>query len=214
MKTHENFKSFVPGVTDAESIDETVGYALCYQYMFERKTSPWEMARWEDGELQQFRIEVQDVDRLYYINHFDDGVSGSSFAMLVRVVYKGAELFVELNANCDYTGFDCQGGGEIFLTLNANLFSKVLICNEYDMELLYEALARDGYHIEGQNEYDRSPVSAWHKPPMLKFLCHLAIKDNQDRLHHYKQILPKLLVDSVDEFIHIREAISDYDDWC
>lgn len=213
MQTNANFKSFVPQVNDAESMDDFVGQALWYQYMFERKTSPWEMARWEDGELQKFQINLEDVDRLYFINSFNDNVSGSIFSLLIRMIYKEQKVFVELSAGCDYTGFECQGGGDIFVTMNAKLFSKVIISTEYNMELLYRALKEDGYDVDEQMDYDRSPVSSWHNPPMLKFLCHLAINDNKERLQHYKESLPKALVDSVSEFINIRDAIREYDSW-
>lgn len=198
-------------MTNAEDIADYVGHALLYQHMFERKTSPWEMNQWDQDELQSFDVELDKVDRLYNIDYFNDGVSGSSFYLMVRMVYNEKHVFVELNASCDYTGFDCQGGGDIFITINPNLFSKVITRPPDDMERLYQSLAEDGYHIDKQTEHDHTPVAAWHNAPMLKFLCHLAIFDNKDKLQHYQQVLPKVLKDSVHEFIIIRDAIHKYD---
>ncbi|KAG7159204.1 hypothetical protein Hamer_G016595, partial [Homarus americanus] len=47
MKTHPNLKSLVNGVQTAEEMENMIGTALSYQDMFDHRTSPWEMHKWE-----------------------------------------------------------------------------------------------------------------------------------------------------------------------
>ena len=61
-----DFKSLVPDIKTVDDIDYYVGYPLIYQYMFERKTSPWEMSTWDDN-LYSFEIDTDYVDRLYAV---------------------------------------------------------------------------------------------------------------------------------------------------
>lgn len=214
MRTHHNFKSSVAGVCSAADMLELVGEALYHQDKFERKTTPWEMSSWDQQELHDFHIDLEMIDRLYYINHTNDGVSGSTFHMLARMEYRDAPVFVELSAGCDYTGFDCQGGGDIFVTRHADLFCKVVTRPDTGdgLQPLYLSLVEDGYEVEEQTEHDRLPVTCWHNPPALRFLCHLAVYHNLHRLHFYPRVLPKPLIDSVQEFVKVREAITAYDD--
>lgn len=212
MRTHQDFKSLVEGVCSADLMLDYVGEALYHQDKFERKTSPWEIASWDQTQLHDFEIDLEKVDRLYHINHTNDGVSGSTFHLLVRMVYGESHVFVELSAGCDYTGFDCQGGGDIFITKHPSLFCKVVSRPDSGLDGLYLSLSQDGYQVEEQTEYDRTPVSCWHNPPALKFLCHLSVYYNLPRLQHYHQVLPKLLIDSVQEFVRIRQAIEAYDE--
>lgn len=77
-----SFKSLVDGVTLLSHIEDKMQPALSYQYMFEKKTSPWEMSQWDQDELQQFTVKVTDIDRLYYIFCSGDGGSDATFYML------------------------------------------------------------------------------------------------------------------------------------
>ena len=148
MTTHSHFKSYVPGVTNADEISDRIGYALHYQYMFERKTSPWEMSQWDPSELRHFEIDLDRVDRLYHINSENEEKDGQYF-MLARMEYQDARhVFVELDARCDSSGFDCQGDGSIYLTMNPNLFSRLMNWAYHKMERLYQCLAEDGYSLK------------------------------------------------------------------
>lgn len=132
MLTHCNFRSLVPDVTCAEDILARVGMALNTQHMLERKTSPWEAELWAEDELDSFYIDVESVDRLYHIHHDDfgeddDEASGDDFELVVRVEYKQHHLFVELRAGCRFTDSEYRGGGDIFVSFNANLFTKTIM---------------------------------------------------------------------------------------
>lgn len=209
-----HFKSLVNHVQSREDISDDVGYALSNQYMFDRRTSPWELAEWDKDELQNFNIQVEKIDRLYSIKHEDDGISDRSYYLLARMEYKKDDfVFVELAASCDFTGFDCRGGGNIFVTKHVSLFTKVINLPPDVMTSIYQSLRDDGLSFEEQTEYDRTPSRLWHNPPMLKYLCHKIIYEEKEDLKHYGQVLPKILKESVDDFIKTRDAIESYDNW-
>ena len=61
------FKSFVANINTQEDIDDALGLPFSYQYMFDKRTSPWEMKDWDHEELNNFTIETQNIDRLYHL---------------------------------------------------------------------------------------------------------------------------------------------------
>lgn len=146
--THYNFKSVLPEVTCAEDMEDLIGTAICYQYMFEKRTSPWERCEWSEGELEAFEIDLEAVDRLYYIYHCDDGVSGRDFEFIGRMEYKHRYVYIKMSAGCDFTGFDCQGGGKIFLTFDARIFLKSAMEQHYQPHLIWESMVQDGLDVE------------------------------------------------------------------
>jgi len=122
VQTHPAFRSVISTIRNADDIEEAIGEALLYQHMFEKRTSPWEMQTWDYEDLQNFTIKLKRIDRLYYIYNFDDDVSSRSYEIIVRMSYKKEKVFVHMTAGCDFTGFDCQGGGEIYITKSAYPF--------------------------------------------------------------------------------------------
>ncbi|KAK4311888.1 hypothetical protein Pmani_016636 [Petrolisthes manimaculis] len=205
---------------------ERVGLAIDCQHMFDRKTSPWEANLWKEDELDSFYLNLESVDRLYHINHEDgDEFSGDDFELVVRVEYKKHHLFVELSAGCRFTDFECRGGGDIFVSFNANLFTRTIMTKVPSEERLYESLMEDGHLVEGkrveEEDGGRNIVTAaalvmgtWHQhPPKLKLLCHQAVHHNRHQLTFYTDVLPKALVASITEFIVIKDTIDYYDSW-
>ncbi|XP_066943580.1 uncharacterized protein [Macrobrachium rosenbergii] len=212
-RTKADFKTIHPAVTDADGMDTYVGGALTYQHMFERRTTPWEMDLWDHDELQSFNINLEDVDRLYYIYFHDDGVNGQEYRLIARVEHKGLPLYVELMAGCDFTGFDCQGQGVIFVSRDANLFMKLCLTAECERDLIYQSLTEDGIQVEEQTEYDACRKMFWTTAPMLKYLCHQAAYEHRAKLWPQFSSLPKILANSVDEFIKFQEAKVVYEDF-
>ncbi|KAK7082297.1 hypothetical protein SK128_024129 [Halocaridina rubra] len=96
-----------------------------YQSSFEKRTTPMEAQYWDYDTLQQFEIDLEKVDRVYDIYYLDDGVSGERFYLVARMVYNEELIYVELAASCDFTGFDCQGEGYVFLTLVNGMMSVI-----------------------------------------------------------------------------------------
>ncbi|CAL4220396.1 unnamed protein product [Meganyctiphanes norvegica] len=204
--THPAFRSIVSTVHNAEDVEEQIGEALIYQHMFEKRTSPWEMQNWDYEELQQFVLKLKRVDRLYYINHFDDTVSSRTFEILLRMTYKKEKIFVHLSAGCGFTGFDSQGDGEIYITKSANIFLKSIVEASHDPLSIYNSLVEDGYKVEEPTQFDSAPQRLWNNAPMLKFLTHQSVHDNREDLSHYPEVLPTLLSDSVTDFIQVQET--------
>ncbi|UHB41753.1 hypothetical protein MrNuV_ORF030 [Macrobrachium rosenbergii nudivirus] len=201
------FKSLNPEITNTTDIEDIFSEALCYQDMFEHKTSPWEMKNWEYEELEKFQLDPNTIDRVYY-SSFNDDVFGRNFNLICRMVYKDAPLYVELIASCDYTGFDCQGGGSIFVSRDANIFINVCMSNDWNKEPIYQSLEEDGIYINKELAAENNPCVRFQNrsPAMLKYLCHQTIYKNKTTLEPYIGELPKLLADSVIEFIKYHEA--------
>ena len=213
LKTHPDFQSLEANVQTAKTMYKYVGEALTYSYMFEKRTTPWEAQQWDYDALQEFKIDLEKVDRLYYIYHYDDNVSGRKFEMIARMEYEEAPLYVELSAGCDYTGFDCQGGGQIFVSRDANLFMKLVLAEEKDLNknLIYKSLREDRIYVEEEtDDYDKYTKMFYRNAPMLKYLCHQAIYEYKDSIY-YKSLLPKILAESIDDFIKTKEAKIAYD---
>ena len=211
--THPDLKSVDPNIRDADDILEYIYGALEYQWMFDTRTTPWERDQWDDKELQNFKIMVEYIDRIYHIWFYDDGVTGQEFRLIARMDYGGQHLYVEMNANCDFTGFDCQGQGNFYVSRDANLFMKTVLNKACKSHLIYKSLQEDGIICEEQTEYDSVKRMFWRNPPLLKYLCHESVYKNQNLLNsYYPKVLPNLLVISVRDFIKVKETRKDYDD--
>lgn len=175
-------KSFVASVKTYDDLLECMEPALTYQFMFERKTSPWEMCEWKESELQNFKVEAEKIDRVYFA-HCTEDECGSNFYVLCRMKYTDKHVFVEFAAGCDYTGFDCQGGGEIYITFNANnFFSQALqnLDDTDDTNLLLHGLQEDGYNVDAHQESRKARIESWNDLLTSNFLCHETISECQD----------------------------------
>ncbi|CAL4124743.1 unnamed protein product [Meganyctiphanes norvegica] len=208
---NKSLVSIVEGVKDTSDIDNLVGTALLYQHMFNKKTSPWEMNDFDDGELNNFSIELEKLDRIYYVYHFDDSVASREYELLARMDYKGSKVFVQLSAGCDYTGFDCQGGGEIYVTKRPDFFLKSVVDGSNNPKRIWQALLDDGYSVCEPTEFDLLPQGLWQNVPMLKFLTHMAVYQHKEKLSFYPEVLPPLLRQSMDDFIQVRSTKDHHD---
>ena len=148
IKTHPNFKSVISSVVNAEDMEDYLFEALFYQSIFERRTTPWEMQYWDYEDLQAFEIDLEQVDRLYHIKFFEF-YGDRQFEMIGRMQYKGEPIYVELNAAIEpLTRFNYQGGGNIFISRDANLFMKLVLRSNNEKDLIYKSLADDGIEVE------------------------------------------------------------------
>lgn len=208
-----NFKSLVCNIKCQEDIFNLIGEILNSQCTFSRTTTPWEIALWDKNELENFRIKIDKVDRLYYINYINDDLLGKWFYLLIRMLYKESFVFVQMTNT--YNPMSIIGrtlGVDLFITRDPNIFSKVIKHpSACEIQLIYKSLIDDGYEIEGPTEYDRTPIHEWHEPPTLKFLCYFNIFKNKKSLQHYQQVLPKTTIHNLNYFIKTREAIYEYD---
>ena len=215
LVTHPDFRSLDPTVKDAETMDDYLGEALFYQHMFDKRTTPWEVQQWDYEALQKFEVNLEKVDRLYYIHY--ERKDGKDFQMIARMEYEDRSFYVELNAGCDYTGFECQGRGVIFISTDANMFMKLVLTEQEDFnkDAIYESLREDSIYVEEEDDtrFDKFSRMKWKNTPMLKYLCHEVIYQNRDTLREYSSLLPNILTESVDDFIRTRKARIAYDDY-
>lgn len=212
MLDNNNFLSLDASVANQDDIADLLGEALTYQYLFDKRASPWERASWDDHDLDSFRIQVDMIQRLYYISHYDDGVSGREYELVVRTVHKERAVYAKLTAGCDFTGFECQGGGEIYITYDAQIFLKSILSGDIDLHGIWKSMVADGLEVEEPSTFDLLPVRAWNTVPMLKFLCHMKVYDERDTLRQKAALtLPKTLAQSVEEFLKTRETRDHHD---
>ena len=203
------FRSEILGISKVEDIDEQLAYPLSYQFMFDKRTSPWEMKEWEKEELSFFFIEVERIDRLYHILANESDPNFRQWELCCHMDFNGSKYFVEMYANCDYTGFDCQGGGYISFTNLPQFFLENMVTLDQDPDKIYLSLKKDGYEVAPPDHLHKMHPKAWNNPPMLKYLCHLNIHKNKEVLSNFREVLPTILANSVDEFIMVQDWLNE-----
>ena len=212
VEVKDDFKSLDPRLEVPEDIWDVVGEALPWQKLFIRKTSPWEMVEWEPGELESYTVEDDRVDRVYYIYGFDGfGVDGRDYTLLGRMRYGSRMSYFALEAGCDFTGFDCQGGGYIYVTFDPQIFLKSVVTSCQNPHKIWRFMVEDGLKVDEPTPFDLVPVRLWKSVPMLKCLCHQTVYNHQETLaHEAARNLPKTLADSIEEFIKTRTTRDHY----
>ena len=220
VRTHPDFKSVDKKYQNAVMINSELREALSYQYMFERKTTPWEMSSWEGNDLNNFELKMEQVDRLYHLYYFDSDPGGRDFEFVGRMDYNDLKLYVELSACCDYTGFSDRGGGHIFVSTDANLFLKSILIGlrgKLGDDLIFESLEQDGIIVdaelkqEGGMQFYKQMQKHWTTAPSLKFLSHSSVYENKHLLEDQLTTLPKYFKESISEFIKAKDVIAWYD---
>jgi len=212
IKTHPNFKSVYFEVKNADDMDDYVGNPLCHQSDFYRSTMPWEKTLWEDKELENFEIDLEFVDRLYYIYYATKNAGTKleeAFQIVARMDYKGRKVYFELLAICTFWGFMIAGGGLIFVSEDPNLFMKLIMTNKHPSDLIYQSLREDGIRVEEPTEYDVC-CRLQRSPPTLKLLCHLEMYNYKNLFEASFSELPKTLGESVKSFMQMMEAHKAY----
>ena len=149
--THPNFKSLDENVKNANAINNQVGHAINNQKYFEKITTPWETTHyWKDKKIQDFKIDLEKIDRLYYI-YCDK--EGEEYDLVCRMQ---GEFYINMRANCCISSaeFMDYGIANIFISRDANLFmNRVLPSNyKYNKTLIYESLKKDGIYIDENNQ--------------------------------------------------------------
>ena len=195
IQTYPNFKSLVSQVKNAKDIEEYVNGVFLYRYTL--STTPREVTHW-DG----FKFNLENVDRLYYFRFKNHRRGGQKFIMIARMKYRDKlPFYLRMRL------------GRMFLSRDANIFMNLILKDEEKDEedlnknLIYASLKEDGIYVkeeENEDEYIRNA-------PPLKYLCHQSIYDNMRLLSGYRSVLPKILADSIDDFIKMREAKQWYD---
>ena len=196
ITTHPDFKSLDPYITDAEGISRRIRKALRYQYLFDRKTTPWEFC---PSKLRGINVNVEKIDRLYRIRKLRRR-RGSIYELICRMDYKGVPLYVALHARGN---FSSQCGGLIFVTRDASTFTRAIF---FPPQAMYKSLAEDDINVNHHHHHHHTECC---RPPTLSYLCHetvcLNIKEER-----YMSVLPKLLIESLAIFRKMNVAIDTY----
>ena len=127
---------------------ERIKYPLAYQTLFLKKTSPWES---NDNFIN---FEFKDINAIYYININDYNKNDRNYELICRVCDKGQNYFVEMNANCNYKGFEANGGeGYLNITKYVNIFLKDMVKLYHNPNEIYTTLKNEGYQLEEYKTY-------------------------------------------------------------
>ena len=148
LQTHPNFKSIDENVQTADAMDDEVGYAIRKQKKIIKFTTREEISRyWKNRKLQDFKIDLEKIDRLYYI--YCD-YAENYFNLICRMQ---GEFYIEMEAKF----YSCYGlccldrcAGTIFVSRDANLFMKCVLPynSRYNKNLIYESLRGDDIYIK------------------------------------------------------------------
>ncbi|CAL4240445.1 unnamed protein product [Meganyctiphanes norvegica] len=149
MKT-TSFHSIVEGVDNVNDVNELIGEAIQYQYMFETRRLPSESLDVCQDDLHNFNIDINKINRLYYIHH-SDNTSHRKYQLLARMDYNYEHVFVKLSAGYEFTRFGCLGGGAIYVTKNANTFFNLMVEERYNKMKICQSLQEDGYSVSELN---------------------------------------------------------------
>ena len=129
--THSNFKSALPSIKNGKDIFNCIGYALNYQYMFEKQIHPLE--RINGDEKSSFKLLTKEIDRLYLINANNNALT-KSYHFIGRVQKSKKQiLYIALEAHCsEKDGFinnddTLQSCGRIFICENVYLFMSCIL---------------------------------------------------------------------------------------
>ena len=143
IQTHPNFKSIVKNVQTADTMDDQVGRAIDRQKSFEKNTTSFETAfYWKNKNIQDFKIDLEKVDRLYYI-YCDE--NEEKYDLICRMQ---REFYIIMKSTN-------RGSGCIFFCRDPDSFMKCLLLY-HNKTLIHESLKKDGiYPKDGIDKKER-----------------------------------------------------------
>ena len=224
-KTHPDFKSLQPNIENAKTIYNYLSNIYKFQNIFHKKTTPCEKRYWKHRAIDNFKINVQNIDRLYYLkrykidrlyyleryknNNDSDSDNDSTnkiiiYKMIARLDHNKKPIYVEMTA---YSCFCCRNG-DIFISSNVNLFMKLVLTQNRNINrhLIYNSLKRDGIYMDWKIIDDYIDNNDDKIVPMLEYLCQETMCKNKD----YEFLLPGILIDNFNDFIITRKARLSY----
>ena len=148
-----NFKSANSKIKDIDNIKKYFKYVLKHQDKLKSVTFDTEINDWKPGELDDFQLDPEKIDRLYYINkevtneffYFEQ-----YYELIVRINYNDQPLYVDMWVVCNFCESpnpdDPFPNGRCikFVSKNVILFMKMMFEMLDDYEEMYELLLNDG----------------------------------------------------------------------
>ena len=135
----KKLKRCMPNVRDVAKIRSILGEALFHnQHFLKKRTPDSEIGDWDEGELQNFAIDLDKVNQLYNVD-YKTSYWGEMYVMTGQMEYKGKPLHVNLFAVNDpgkkkKKGFDESTWGEIFVTRSLKKLIDYLVTNTIRMK--------------------------------------------------------------------------------
>lgn len=170
---HPNFISFDPMIICIRDIDEEIfshtfyhtycnTYEHCYmKFEYDRKTPEGEKKLWDQSKLASFKINSENIDRVYYVNsEFNFVYCGRIFKyyrgplrIIVRLDYEESPLYVDLNINNNNNKH--TRNNYIFISRNVNEFIKNCVMERgKKWDFVREFLKRDvNIIVRNENMY-------------------------------------------------------------
>ena len=211
-KFHPNFKSVHPAIANEFDFFRIHFSHHCGFSAMVKKTTPLEMNNWKSEELQSFRINLRNIDRLY---HTSDSLylNTDMWEYIIRIQPDdgGNPIYIQVMAErryCMSNGENgkIKGGGFIYLSRDASMFMNVVLRSDINKIPIYQSLREDGIQYEDQTEFDDEKGNSRKRVPSLVFICHEFFNENRYQLQSQTPQIPHIMIKSLNDFIHLRDA--------
>ena len=210
-----SFKSLDPKVRNATDIEKKGKLALFFQYRYKKRTTPMEFLTWD---YQSQEIDVNRVDRLYYINKENVFINDweKHFLMVGRMrpsIYFALTATHHEKLTEDYAIEGVDYGsyfhvrGSIYFTRDPHQFINVILnggcCTFLNKHLICESLENDdGICIKDGNSnifnnYNKQSTK-------LENLCYETIYQNYRTDDISSSLLPKRIENNVYNYCNMR----------
>ena len=195
----EDFQSFVPGVENVLDIKNVLGTVLSNPEKIVKKTTPVESEYWSADEIEHFTLNLEDVNRLYYLNSYTNSRyiynSCHRIRMVGRMNYKNKTIYFEffyISDSDNYMFVISHQYTYIYFSEDPFLFMNVICFNRND-----EA------HDNMVNSFRLDGIV-----PNLSYMCQQKLYniDLEIPLHVKRRL-------NIDRNV-TQEAINDYSDFC
>jgi len=182
------------------SSDKLVCAALDLQHMLVKKVPAKEQMKWEEGELESYKLDFRSIDRVYrhsqenHDEYLEDSIiSTCCVEIYVRAKYKSNHIFVGLSFKRILTcslrihHMDIHHSGLLMLTCDVDTFYKSMVKAYFEPGVVYKSLSNDGYSLFGSatynklfhNEIDEDIVIT--SPLSLQSICLQTIYDHRTK---------------------------------
>ena len=210
---YPDFKSACPQIRNSSDIDSIMGTIIRNQHLLDCHTTPHEMKKWDKQELDSFKIEYSQIDRLYFIwredNFWDNG---EHYKLIVRIKYID-ETYIYVYLTGGY--FEAEKSciyGLLFISREAKYFMSLVLeeCYKFlDNKDMYELLKYDSIHIKVYIDNDIFNITR-RTDLKLEYLCYENIYKNIDKLQSKLIYLPKIIFENIDTSIKFKKAQDAY----
>ena len=207
LKFHPNFKSADPEITKSLNIDiklGSLGLIISNQHLFSRHTTPYEIKQWDKRELNSFKIEYSQIDRLYIFlcnNWWDNEIH---YDLIIRIKYKDeSNIYAYLTTECIIIDENHFIYGSIFISRDVKIFMRLVLNQFWNIDNVYKFLEYDGIYLKVHNEIKKDALN-------LKTICYESVYNNRQRLQFQIMDIPKILYENIIDMIKFREARDAY----